>query len=120
MTMKLLSEQHFVFLSLIGGCTSSSESTVVKMSHCWKFHVVAQLIYCNCLHTSDTKLKLGVASGRKNGPAKVSMYLQDLISCKAILYKNIHQFIYTTKPHAYFELSTSKMCCESVNALARQ
>ena len=29
-------------LSLIGGCTSSSESTLVKMPHCWKSHVAAQ------------------------------------------------------------------------------
>ena len=27
------------FLSLIGGCTGSSESTLVKIPHCWKSHV---------------------------------------------------------------------------------
>ena len=26
-----------------GGCTGSSESTLVKMSHCWKSHVTAQM-----------------------------------------------------------------------------
>ena len=31
MTAKLLTEQHFEFLSLRGGCTDSSESTLVKM-----------------------------------------------------------------------------------------
>ena len=43
MTVKLLIEHHLEFLSLIGGCTGSSESTLVKMPHCWKSHVVAQM-----------------------------------------------------------------------------
>ena len=42
MTNKLLPKHHFEFLSLKGGCTGSSESTLVKMSHCWKSHVTAQ------------------------------------------------------------------------------
>ena len=32
MTFKLLAENHLEFLSLKGGCTGSSESTLVKMS----------------------------------------------------------------------------------------
>ena len=36
MTVKLLTEHHLEFLSLKGGCTGSSESTLVKMPHCWK------------------------------------------------------------------------------------
>ena len=43
MSVKLLSEQHLEFLSLKGGCTGSSESTLVKMPHCRKSHVAAQL-----------------------------------------------------------------------------
>ena len=43
MTVKLLSEQYLEFLRLQGGCTGSSESTLVKMPHCWKSHVAAQL-----------------------------------------------------------------------------
>ena len=42
--VKLLSEQHLEFLGLKGGCTGSSESTLVKMPHCWKSHFVAHLI----------------------------------------------------------------------------
>ena len=42
MNFKLLTEQHLEFLSLTGGCTGSSESTLVKMPHCWKSHVMAQ------------------------------------------------------------------------------
>ena len=44
MTVKLLTEQHLVFLNLKGGCTGLSESTLVKMSHCWKSHVTAQIV----------------------------------------------------------------------------
>ena len=38
MNIKLLTEHHMVFLSLTGGCTGSSQSTLVKMPHCWKCH----------------------------------------------------------------------------------
>ena len=43
MTVKLLTEHHFEFLGLKGGCTGSPESTRVKMPHCWKSHVTAQI-----------------------------------------------------------------------------
>ena len=42
MIAKLLTEQHLEFLSLKGGCRGSSDSTHVKMPHCWKFHAMAQ------------------------------------------------------------------------------
>ena len=44
MTLKLLTEHRLEFLSLKGGCTGSSESTHVKMPHCWKSHVTAHLL----------------------------------------------------------------------------
>ena len=43
MIVKLLTERHLEFLSLKGGYRGSSESTHVKMSHCWKSHVAAQM-----------------------------------------------------------------------------
>ena len=43
MYVKLLTEHHLEFLSSKGGCTGSSESTLVKMPHCWKSHVTAHL-----------------------------------------------------------------------------
>ena len=43
MSVKLLTEHHLEFLSLNGGCADSSESTLVKMPHCWKSHVAAQM-----------------------------------------------------------------------------
>ena len=50
---KLLTEHHLEFLSLKGGCRGSSESTLVKMSDCWKSHVVAQITELICLRKSD-------------------------------------------------------------------
>ena len=43
MIVKLLTEHHLEFLSLKGGCTGSSESTLVKMSNCWKSHAAAHI-----------------------------------------------------------------------------
>ena len=47
LSVKLLTEHHLEFLSLKGGCTGLSESTLVQMSHCWKSHDVAHII-CPC------------------------------------------------------------------------
>ena len=45
MSVKLLTEHHLEFLSLNGGCTGSSVATLVKMPHCRKLHVAAQIIF---------------------------------------------------------------------------
>ena len=44
LSLELLTEHHLEFLSLKGGCTGSSESTLVKMPHFWKSHVTAQIV----------------------------------------------------------------------------
>ena len=44
MTAQLLTEHHLEFLSLKGSCTGLSESTLVKMSNCWKSHAEAHFI----------------------------------------------------------------------------
>ena len=43
MIAKLLTEHYLEFLSLKGGYRGSSESTLVKMSNCWKSHAMAHL-----------------------------------------------------------------------------
>ena len=48
MIVKLLTEHHLEFLSLNKGCRGSSESTHVKMPHCWKSHALAHLIKMLC------------------------------------------------------------------------
>ena len=44
MIVKLLTEHHLEFLSLKGGCRGSFESTLVKISNCWKSHSTAQMV----------------------------------------------------------------------------
>ena len=46
MSVKLLTEHHLEFLSLTGDCTGLSESTLVKMPHCWKSRVAALIVCC--------------------------------------------------------------------------
>ena len=43
MSVKLLTEHHLEFLRLKGDCTGSSDSTYVKMPHCWKSHAAAHM-----------------------------------------------------------------------------
>ena len=44
MIVKPLTEHYLECLHLKGGCTGWSESTHVKMLHCWKSHVAAHMI----------------------------------------------------------------------------
>ena len=40
MIVKLLTAHHLEYLSLKGGCRGSSQSTHVKIPHCWKSHAL--------------------------------------------------------------------------------
>ena len=44
MSVKLLTEHNLEFLSLTERCTGLSESTLVKMPHCWKSRVAAHIL----------------------------------------------------------------------------
>ena len=46
MIVKLLTERHLEFLSITGGCRGPSQSTLVKMSNCWKSRALAHLFIC--------------------------------------------------------------------------
>ena len=45
LNVKILTKHHLESLSLKGGYTGSSESTLVKMPYCWKSHTVAELYW---------------------------------------------------------------------------
>ena len=47
MIVKLLTEHHLEFLSSKGGCRGSSESTLVRMSNCWKSRALAQMAFAS-------------------------------------------------------------------------
>ena len=43
MIVKLMTEHHLEFLSIKEGCRGSSESTLFKMSNCWKSDAAAHM-----------------------------------------------------------------------------
>ena len=55
MSVKLLTEDNLEFLSLKGGCTGSSESTHVKMPHCWKSHAAAHMLWLALMSVVQNK-----------------------------------------------------------------
>ena len=57
MIVKLLAEHHLEFLTLKGGCRGSSESTLVKVSNCWKSHALAFIMYRGTTHKCWLKMK---------------------------------------------------------------
>ena len=61
MIVKLLTEYHLEFLSLTGGCRGSSESTHVKMSHCWKSHAAAQYSFTYLVCDPNTTFAPSIA-----------------------------------------------------------
>ena len=80
MIVKLLTEHHLEFLSLKGGGRGSSESTLVKMSNCWKSHAAAH--FSSRLKLSTQKRKRSV--GRQQPTHNVSpssTHLNPTCSC---------------------------------------
>ena len=61
LSVKLPTKHNLEFLSLKGGYTGLSESTLVKMPHCWKSHVTAQfdVIYMKVSHEMTKPAKKG-------------------------------------------------------------
>ena len=75
MSVKLQTVHHLKSLSLKGGCTGSSESTLVKIPHCLKSHVAAhicqkwpliglKILFCSILFSRENQEKKGPV-GRK-------------------------------------------------------
>ena len=89
MNVKLLPEHYLEFLSLKAGCTGLFESTLVKMPHCWKSHVTAQLCLSRPMYISE----LGITPD--------SRLLKMLI-----LWTNVHQKLLGTE----FLIA---ICCQS-------
>ena len=50
MIVKLLTEHNLEFLSLKGGPRGSSESTNIKMPHCWNSHATTHIFCTKLLH----------------------------------------------------------------------
>ena len=92
MTVKLLTEHHLELLGLTEGCTGSSEYTHVKMPHCWKSHVTAQIkfYFYGCVVVTDEDNGVQVM---RNGSFYSLCYTEDISSttadglCKTLGYR---------------------------------
>ena len=85
MTVKLLMEHHLEFLSLKGGYTGLSESTLVKMPHCRKSHVTAHLVfYVFCSLFSSAVFVVSSARKERAGCFTAILPLLNLISCDCL------------------------------------
>ena len=73
MSVQLLTEHRLESVSLKGGCTGSSESTLVKMPHC----VAAHMIYWLRADAYDTLGYIHISKKRKNS----DKYLKSSFSC---------------------------------------
>ena len=84
MSVKLLTEHRLEFVSLKGGCTGSSESTLVKMSHC----VAAQFkIYWPRADANDT---LGTFISQRKGKIQTSTTKLVFHACSAPFHARVH------------------------------
>ena len=84
MTVELLTEHNLDFLSLKGDCTGSSESTLVKVSHCWKSHAVAQI---EAVH-SPSKIYLKLFLYCTENPKSPKIKLQTMVAMELCLVFN--------------------------------
>ena len=76
MSVKLLTEHYLEILSLKGDCTCSCESTLVKMSHCWKSHVAAELCLLSC---PDPGIFVRGGPGQSDNKALLKFFLFFLV-----------------------------------------
>ena len=99
MDVKLLTEHNLELLSLKGDYTGSSESTLVKMPHCWKPHVRALL-------------KLLKAYSKLQGCAGWSVPL--LFACNRVKFSHVEGYVYASSEGFGH---TGKMCSSSESLL---
>ena len=102
MSVKLLIEHHLAFQRIKGGCTGWSESTLVKMPHCWKSHVMGHFMYIQkvqtslCILKSDQNLCCSLLSRYNSG---LPSFLKNVYSCTPNT--DIRVFTLGKKPLSY-------------------
>ena len=84
MNVKLLTKHHLEFLSLKGGCTGSSGSTLVKMPHCWKSHAMAHIYDIDPF----TRLRYFMFGTQKHDATDVSVSLSNTCIYGIVLGEN--------------------------------
>ena len=77
MIVKLLTEHHLEFLSLTGGCASTSETTLLKMPHCWKSHALAHI--WDTIYRDNPKSAFAILSFPPTGYLPAMLITRNLI-----------------------------------------
>ena len=85
MSVKLLTENRLEFASLKGGCTGSSESTLVKMPHC-----VAAQFMINWLRVDAYDTLGGTFISQRKGKIQTSTTNQVFYACSAPFHARVH------------------------------
>ena len=112
MDVKLLTGFYFKFLSLKVGCTGLSECTLVKMPHCWKSHVTAQMvivaegILCDMLNLQEIDL---LASRLKNKRPVYCSYHPDMFASHVDVFSLDWGYWGYFKCHIYFPFQSGGM-----------
>ena len=91
MSVKLLTEHRLEFVSLKGGCTGSSESTLVKMPHCWNI-ICRDSMYDLYWLRADVRIydTLGTSISQRKGQIQTSTTNLVLHACSAPFHAPVH------------------------------
>ena len=90
MSVKLLTEHRLEFERLIGGCTGSSESTLVKMPHSWKSYVVAQFMIYIGFEPMYVYNTLGTLISQRKWQIQTSTTNLVFYACSAPFHARVH------------------------------
>ena len=88
MSVKLLTDHPLEFLSLKGGCRGPSESTHVKMPHCWKSYALAHMWTGKSTNLRNLSISVNVLNFQT---------LYSFFSNKIMVFRTgIHKMLYRT------------------------
>ena len=116
MIVKLLTEHRLEFLRLKGGCTFSPESSLVKMLHCWKSHVSAQMYIIRLwlivqIYTKSLVISYTVCYIIVNFDNWLPFY-----KCIWTIQRNIYSFAYGCEDeYLTFKSVSYQIGCQSIN-----
>ena len=100
MNGKLVTEHHLEFLSLRGGSTGSSESALIKIPHCWKSHIMAQMLKSThhplIPHIPTLCVDYSLATGANSStPVNVSFQLDKVLLSRKVTYSSADSIPYS-------------------------
>ena len=87
MSVKVLTEHRLEFVSLKGGCAGSSESTLVKMPHCWN-HKSRLNFRANACET------LGTLISQRKGKFQTSTTNLVFQACSVPFHSRVHKIVF--------------------------